>query len=256
MNREIDKSLLVQRFSRAIETYNREAVAQQQIACRMEEMLVRQLERPCNRVLEIGCGTGFLTRRLVAAIHPERLFLNDICSDMRSCFSDLMKEQCAEFLDGDAEQLEFPSGLDLIVSCSVLQWFARPDNFFKRCHEALAPQGYIAFSTFGNDNLKEVSAVTGTGLTYRSLEEWKQMLLPQYHVITASEERIQMTFDHPLLVLRHLKHTGVTAVARQAWTPGDLQRFCREYERLFTHRNKVKLTYHPIYIIARKRASS
>ena len=61
----INKQLITRRFSRAVESYNREAVVQKQIAYRMSDMLNHYLPRPCGRILEIGSGTGFLTRRLM-----------------------------------------------------------------------------------------------------------------------------------------------------------------------------------------------
>lgn len=249
----INKQLLVRRFSRAIKSYEREAVVQKQIACRMGDMLARYLPRPCHRVLEIGSGTGFLTRRLVDVLQPEKMILNDICGEMSTCFSDLLGSGRATFLTGDAERLSFPQGQDLIVSCSTLQWFVSPELFFERCNALLRQRGYFAFTTFGKDNLKEVTSVTGSGLPYRTLEELKHALMPHYEIVTAGEERICLSFDTPLKVLCHLKHTGVTAVRQQAWTKGDLQAFCDRYVRLFGKGDSVTLTYHPIYIIAKKK---
>ncbi len=39
------------------------------------------------RVLEIGCGTGLLSRELVASINPPELILNDLCPDMEAVHS-------------------------------------------------------------------------------------------------------------------------------------------------------------------------
>lgn len=252
----INKPLITRRFSRVIETYNREAVVQKQIAHRMSNMLNRYLPRPCNKVLEIGSGTGFLTRRLMDTLHPEKLVLNDICREMSTCFTDLLSSGRATFLAGDAEQLAFPEGQDLIVSCSALQWFVSPEQFFERCNALLKQKGYFAFTTFGKDNLKEITSVTGKGLTYRTLEELEQALKVHYEIVTAGEERICLTFDTPLKVLYHLKHTGVTAIQQQAWTKGDLHAFCEKYTRLFGKEDSVTLTYHPIYIIAKKKTQT
>lgn len=249
----INKQLITRRFSRAVESYNREAVAQRQIAHRMSDMLNRYLPRPCSRILEIGSGTGFLTRRLMDTLHPETLVLNDICQEMSTCFNDLLGSGRATFLAGDAETLSFPKGQDLIVSCSALQWFVSPEQFFERCNVLLKHEGYFAFTTFGRDNLKEITSVTGSGLHYRSLEELKEALHIHYDIVSAREERISLSFDTPLNVLYHLKHTGVTAIRQQQWTKGDLQEFCDNYARLFSNGNSVTLTYHPIYIIAKKK---
>ena len=44
----INKQLITRRFSRAVESYNREAVAQKQIAYRMSDMLNHYLPRPVS----------------------------------------------------------------------------------------------------------------------------------------------------------------------------------------------------------------
>ncbi|EJW96227.1 biotin biosynthesis protein BioC [gut metagenome] len=317
----IDKTLVNHRFSRVVESYHREAVAQRQIAERLVELLQREVgEVPVHpHLLEIGCGTGFLTRPLVACLQPGCLVLNDLCTEMSRCYDDWLSGSSGSlsqsgsldspsqsgssgslsqwvpgevhFLAGDAETLLFPGGQDLIVSCSVLQWFTAPETFFSRCARLLKPDGYLAFSTFGGDNLKEVTALTGAGLTYRSLEEWKTLLAPHFEVVYAGEEHLTLTFDTPLEVLYHLKHTGVTAIRREAWTPGDLRRFCSRYteafgipgdiasggraasERPASERSSlenpvssanhaasgrpsgVPLTYHPLYILAKPRCT-
>lgn len=252
METVINKPLIARRFARAVESYNHEAVAQRQIAHRMCDMLSCYLPPFCPHILEIGSGTGFLTRKIVETLRPEKLVLNDICQDMSACFSDLLDEHVT-FLSGDAERLSFPKGQDLIVSCSVLQWFVDPERFFERCNALLKQKGYFAFTTFGAENLKEVSTVTGVGLQYRTLEELEQALSVHYEIITSTEEHICLTFDTPLQVLYHLKQTGVTALRRQAWTKRDLHDFCDKYTRLFGEGESVTLTYHPIYIIARKK---
>jgi len=55
-------------------------------------------------------------------------------------------------------------------------------------------------------------------------------------------------------VLKHLKQTGVTGTEKRIWTRSRLQSFCKEYTTRFSDAaGNVNLTYHPIYIIARKK---
>ena len=55
----------------------------------------------------------------------------------------------------------------------------------------------------------------------------------------------------------HLKQTGVTGVtgtsSQQLRTRRDLQLFSERYTQEFTQGTSVSLTYHPIYIIAKKK---
>ncbi len=271
----MDKQLIAKRFSRARDTYSHEARVQQQVADKMMQLL--QTHTPTGtfrHVVEFGCGTGSYSRVLKQSLRLDTLLLNDLCGEMRESLTDILSAtQTTEvqttnptppavatqngritFLADDAEYAEFPNGSDLITSCSTLQWFNSPEHFFKRCHRFLAPEGYLAFSTFGMENMYEIRSLTGHGLRYLSLEKLSSLLHPLFEVIYREEEIVRLTFDNPLQVLQHLKQTGVTGTEKTVWTRGRLQTFCEEYTRLFAvSHEKVSLTYHPIYIIARKR---
>lgn len=206
-----------------------------------------------RRVVEFGCGTGTYSRLLLRSFRPEHLLLNDLCEEMRHSCRDILNERVS-FLPGDAEALDFPHGTELITSCSVLQWFEHPDAFFQKCENILNAQGYIAFSTFGKENMKEIRQLTGQGLAYRSREELTASLSALYDIVHTEEEVISLNFNNPMEVLYHLKQTGVTGTCNQSWTRSKLNLFCQEYERLFSPgKGSVSLTYHPIYIIAKKR---
>ncbi len=206
-----------------------------------------------RRVVEFGCGTGTYSRLLLRSFRPEHLLLNDLCEEMRHSCRDILNERVS-FLPGDAEALDFPHGTELITSCSVLQWFEHPDAFFRKCENILNAQGYIAFSTFGKENMKEIRQLTGQGLAYRSREELTASLSALYDIVHTEEEVISLNFNNPMEVLYHLKQTGVTGTCNQSWTRSKLNLFCQEYERLFSPgKGSVSLTYHPIYIIAKKR---
>lgn len=158
------------------------------------------------------------------------------------------------FLPCDAETLDFPQGTDLITSCSTLQWFADTERFFARCHRFLSDGGILAFSTFGKKNMREIHTLTGHGLEYLSLDNLKVLLSPHFEILYAEEEIVSLSFGTPLEVLRHLKQTGVTGTEKRVWTRGRLQSFCDEYIRMCGNDDRsVSLTYHPIYVIARKR---
>lgn len=253
----MDKQLIAERFSKAITTYPQEANVQRQIADKMIRLLTEYIPSPCPKVIEFGCGTGIYSRMLLQALHPEMLLLNDLCPEMRNCCEDILGKEQVSFLSGDAETVPFPAESTLITSCSALQWFESPENFFKRCDALLSKQGYFAFSTFGKKNMKEIRKLTGSGLSYRSREELITALSPHFDILHSEEELIPLFFDNPIKVLYHLKQTGVTGISgttsRQLRTRRDLQLFSERYTQEFTQGDSVSLTYHPIYIIAKKK---
>ena len=238
-----------------------------------------------RHIAEFGCGTGCYSRLLLRTLQPETLLLNDLCPEMEECIHDLLTgggrlprapqagnasgvlydadvelygsspaTTAVSFLPCDAETLNFPQGTDLITSCSTLQWFADTERFFARCHHFLSDGGILAFSTFGKKNMREIHTLTGHGLEYLSLDNLKVLLSPRFEILYAEEEIVSLPFGTPLEVLRHLKQTGVTGTEKRVWTRGRLQSFCDEYIRMCGNDDRsVSLTYHPIYVIARKR---
>lgn len=243
---------MTERFAKAVNSYTVEATAQAQIAHKMARLLSAHLPNACSSIYEFGCGTGTYSRLLLQNISPQRLILNDICGGMRGCVEELL-DATVSFVEGDAEALALPQAQSLITSCSALQWFSSPSSFFARCSDALTDGGYLAFSSFGGENMKEIRQLTGSGLFYPPKEELEGMLGSHYVLIHSEEECITLSFDSPLDVLYHLRRTGVTGTTKKQWTKGELADFCRHYTDQFSVDGKVVLTYHPIYIIAKKK---
>ena len=252
----MDKQQIAECFARARKTYDREARVQHQVAERMLGFLLHTLTKgqTCLRIAEVGCGTGIYSRLLFDALHPQQLWLNDLCPEMKDSLDDLLSQPTVSFTPGDAESMALPPRNHVITSCSTFQWFSDLPAFFQHCHQALQPEGLLAFSTFGPENLHEIRILTGNGLHYFTLPEIRAMLSPDFHVIHASEEVAILTFPTPTEVLRHLKQTGVTGTEKRIWTRTRLQQFSETYIRLFsTEEGPVSLAYHPMYVIAEKR---
>lgn len=245
-----DKELVRKRFSGAAGSYDGEAVVQRE-AARELAALVSSHVPPAfrDRILEIGCGTGLLTAEIAERFSPEMLYLNDICPELESMTSHVAN---SEFLPGDAEEIPFPENIGLILSGSVLQWFDDPEGFFRKCHSCLRDGGYLAFSTFGPGNLREITGLTGLGLPYPGQGQFRDMLSGKFKVLFTGETSRQMHFRSPGDVLRHLKKTGVNGLGRRSWTRSDLEAFCRRYEENYSVGDGVVLTYCPLYVIARK----
>ena len=248
----IDKALVAQRFAKAGQSYVEHAVVQKQISAQLFEYLKVYCPQNLASVLEIGCGSGNLTHLFHSYFQVDQLFLNDLYEDVDQHFSTI--ENIA-WLIGDIEQLHLPQSLDAVISSSALQWMTDLPTLLHRIHDALKPNAYFGFSTFGSDNLTEIKQLTGQGLNYISLEFLKRQLEQQnFEVLLIEQEVKQIYFDHPKAVLQHLKATGVTATAKShRWTKQSLQQFYSDYQQFYDEQG-FRLTYHPIYVIARRKA--
>ena len=246
----INKALVAQRFAKAGQSYVEHAVVQKQISAQLFKYLKVYCPQNLASVLEIGCGSGNLTHLFHSYFQVDQLFLNDLYEDVDQHFSTI--ENIA-WLIGDIEQLHLPQSLDAVISSSALQWMTDLPTLLHRIHDALKPNAYFGFSTFGSDNLTEIKQLTGQGLNYISLEFLKRQLEQQnFEVLFIEQEVKQIYFDHPKSVLQHLKATGVTATAKShRWTKQSLQQFYSDYQQFYGEQG-FSLTYHPIYVIARR----
>ena len=248
----IDKSLVAARFEKSIPTYDDEAVVQRSVAHKLASLLEACLRLPAGRLLEIGCGTGFLSRELLQRLRPKQMTLNDLCPAMKERVKDILSPS-VRFESGDAETHPFGSGWDVIASSSAVQWLPSPSRFAERCHELLVDGGCLAFSAYGPENLREITGLTGVGLSYPGVKEWGQMLGAGWRMAQAFDETVRLTFGTPVDVLRHLQRTGVTGVRPFRWGgKTGLRRFVDAYRRQFQDGDGVTLTYHPVYIVAFK----
>lgn len=246
----INKALVAQRFAKAGQSYVEHAVVQKQISAQLFKYLKVYCPQNLASALEIGCGSGNLTHLFHSYFQVDQLFLNDLYEDVDQHFSTI--ENIA-WLIGDIEQLHLPQSLDAVISSSALQWMTDLPTLLHRIHDALKPNAYFGFSTFGSDNLTEIKQLTGQGLNYISLEFLKRQLEQQnFEVLFIEQEVKQIYFDHPKSVLQHLKATGVTATAKShRWTKQSLQQFYLDYQQFYDEQG-FRLTYHPIYVIARR----
>lgn len=260
----INKALVAQRFAKAGQSYVEHAVIQKQISAQLFEYLKAYCPQSLASVLEIGCGSGNLTHLFQSHFQIEQLFLNDLYDDVEQHFLNFKSPLNLPFvkgrpkvnwLIGDIEQLELPSGLDAVISSSALQWMVDLPALLQRIHSALKPNAYFCFSSFGPDNLTEIKQLTGQGLNYVDLDTLQQQLEQQgFELLFMQQDHKQRYFDHPKSILQHLKATGVTATAKShRWTKQSLQQFYLDYEQ-FHDEQGFHLTYHPIYVIARRAA--
>jgi len=254
---QTDKEIVKKRFGNKLSTYHHEAQVQKQIAFKLASLFFETHDDSINRVLEIGCGTGFLTKQILTKGSINELFLNDIAD---SAFEETQKVLTKlnfknyQFLTGDAEHIAFPTNIDVVFSSSCFHWFNDLQCFFRNMHEILNSNGYFVFSSYGEENFKEIKETLNIGLTYSSLQEQIDLLSPDFEIIHGEEWTEVIPFANPKEVLKHIKQTGVNALQKGFFGKERLQTFNDKYLSHFSNVDgSVNLTYHPLIIIARKK---
>jgi len=252
-----DKELVRERFGRSLAGYDGEAELQQRLAQRLVAEILRHGGARHDSVLEIGCGTGLLTRELARQLRIRKIVANDLVAVCGPRVADAMKQMpkvAISFHPGDIEKTDLPpASFDLAASNAVFHWLDDPAALFARLAAALRERGLLAFTTFGPDNLREVALVGRRGLRYRSIDEVAALVERQYRILHRWESRETLRFSSPRRVLEHLRRTGANGLERAGWTRGVLRTFEGEYRERFGSGADVTLTYHPLLFVARRK---
>ena len=144
-------------FDRAAETYDAAAPVQRAVAIRLAQRIA-QLPLPGRpRILEIGCGTGFLTQALREQLPDAEWLVTDLSPRMlAACRTRIgpAPDLAFELMDGERPALPGRS-FDLICSSLALQWFGDLGAALVGLERLLASGGWLAFSTLAEGTLQE-----------------------------------------------------------------------------------------------------
>lgn len=250
----VNKELVRKRFEKSIETYAQNALVQKQMAKNLVSNLVQLKGNNFDKILEIGCGAGLLTKSILEKINFNGFFVNDITDAAQEKIKNLSSD--VKFIRGDCELVDLPQGLDLVISNSTFQWVNNLELLLDKISHNLNKNGIIAFTTFGEKNLHQIKNITGNSLNYYEQKEIEHRLSKNFEIIYSSSEIIHLEFDSAEDILRHLKLSGVNAVESMGWTKHDLRNFRGQYIENFKNaREKLILTYHPMYFIALQKST-
>lgn len=240
-------------FEKSFGEYGKAARVQRRIASRLAALTAKRISAPdVKNVLEIGVGTGFLTSELAPRLRGAKWHLNDLSRRSLDYARTFIEGPAPDFIEGDAQIQDLPSGMDLIVSASCFQWFESLDGFFEKLAASCAPGAVMAFSTFLPDNFRELRSLCGKGLNYVGIVGVESLLnRAGFELLCAEAETIKLDFDTPEDVLRHLRSTGVKGTFAEFWTPAKLRNFSRQYREFFPGEKGVTLTYRPAYFISK-----
>ncbi|WP_338879250.1 dethiobiotin synthase [Achromobacter veterisilvae] len=145
------------RFGAAAGRYDEHAPVQRIAAERLaSDIALLPLPR-FPRILEVGCGTGLLTRALARRLGSADWTVTDISPGMLAAAQrhpPLPGTSRYQLLDGE-HPLGLPGGYDLICSSLAVQWFSDLNAGLGRLAAMLAPGGCLAVATLADGTFRE-----------------------------------------------------------------------------------------------------
>ena len=152
-----EQGSIARHFSKGSEVYEQEASLQREIA--QELMKHIGTEYLPTRILDVGCGTGFLTG-LIADAYPEaELDAIDVSAKMIEKARELVPDRRINWISKDARRFSFPTSYDLIASSSAIQWMYPHKTLFETFARILRPGGRVHFALMLRGTLKELHSL-------------------------------------------------------------------------------------------------
>lgn len=157
---EIDKYKIRSSFSKAALQYDRCALIQRETAAALLDKIAVSLPTRNSELLtllDIGCGTGFLTHGLAKIFPKANIFGCDIAHPMLKMTNAKCKDKKIYLLTADGGVLPCKDKtFDMAASNLTYQWLTDLDAAFLETHRILRPGGIFTFSTLGPETLKEL----------------------------------------------------------------------------------------------------
>ncbi len=249
------------RFNRSASRYESGADIQSRMADRL--LGLWNGSAPGN-ILEFGCGTGILTRRLQQRF-PEAMLL---ATDAAPAMLEQAKERCVvnesgspKFVFQDAQGIENPasevvsiSPYNLIASNALIQWFPNLEKHLRFAIKLVKSDGAYLLSGFSHSNFSELNELlaeapfsyqTFPGHDPKSVEMaaahsgWKVVAIQDWE----EKEILPSTLD----VLHRLQVLGSTRDPREGGRLNrkNLNHLIAEYTGRFSELGGVPLTWKP-----------
>lgn len=207
------KDRIAAAFGAAVERYDAHADVQR-IAARTVADLAALMPVPHDaRILEIGCGTGLLTREIAARWPGATLIATDLSAQMVAhAAQGGMAAGHFMAMDGEQPWFEGPH-FDLILSGLAFQWFDDMPLAIARLAGLLRPGGRLIFSTMGAGSFArwraahEACGVQAGVPDYPTLEALRA-ILARHADGFAFDEDYPVAWGSAKALLAHLKGIG------------------------------------------------
>ncbi len=236
------KARVVENFSRSASTYDCHAEEQRAGAATLAKCAAECAEDLVEGpVLEIGCGTGFLSAPLAALFPGRRLELTDLAPTMVAyCRQKMAAEAahpdiCYRVLDG--EQLGSEGRYALICASFVVHWFADLRAGLHQLLAALKPGGRLLCSYPGAGSYAEWhrqcvrQGVPCSANDLPDLASVARAFAAEPVAVRQWQQVIVLRFPTACAFLRHLKRTGAhTPMRLSALDPAQLRQLLRGWD--------------------------
>jgi len=232
-------------FSRSSRSYSAAGMFQRSAAKHLYGFVERELDAPENirKVLELGCGTGFMTIGLLRLFPDAQFVVSDISENMLQICMDVTRPaaeclgtpayfECYNIADANIEKY-----YDLVISALAFQWIPDLAPVLNNIREHLHPGGRLIFSTLLDGTFLSLHRVfADLGLAYPGpkmlTEDELRSKCSAFDVCRVETFKYVEEHKSVLEFLRQIQRTGAgnAGISRVSLT--DMRRILARYREL------------------------
>ncbi|EJQ98606.1 biotin biosynthesis protein BioC [Bacillus cereus MC67] len=155
----INKTLLQKRFNGTAVSYDQYANVQKKMVHSLLSILKRRYSETSSiRILELGCGTGYVTEQLSKLFPKAQITAVDFAESMITIAKTRQNTENVTFHCEDIERLRLEESYDVIISNATFQWLNNVKQVIRNLFHHLSTDGIVLFSTFGQETFQELHA--------------------------------------------------------------------------------------------------
>lgn len=252
----IDKVKLSRRFSKGAKDYDKYARVQKTMG---DSLVSKAKDDGVKHILEIGCGTGYVTKKLIEKYPDAEIDAVDIAMGMIQHASSSISDDRVNFICGDVEEMQLTKKYDLIISNATFQWFNDLKGTLKKLDSYLDDGGFILFSTFGVNTfteLKECFIKASDELCIDTILPSQKFMSPDdIKDVASGEMNIYESmeiehFNNCNEFFTSVKKIGAnnSSKNRIKATPSFMKKVVSIYDNVFREDDRVKATYHTVIV--------
>lgn len=249
-------------FNTYAHRYDKHAIIQKKMAYH----LLGQVNTKPTSILDIGCGTGLLTRLLANKFPDAKITAVDSSARMIALARQKLSNTNTQFILQDVEKLDLINKYDLITGNAVIQWFSHPEITIKKLAGKLNSSGTFLTATFGPETFCELKGI------FKRVEDSLGLENAQHHLNLPSVQHLRDIFTLASLgkinifekierihylsckdFLHSVKYMGAS-YSNNSYSIGTMRKVLlkvmKEYDQSFRSDMGVYATYHIIYILS------
>ena len=244
-------------FSESAKTYDLFSSLHKGIADKLFARVAK--ERAPSALLDVGCGTGYLTVRFKDHFPQSKIIGLDFAQGMLEVARS--KQEDIIWILADGNHLPFSNGcFDIVISNLAYQWAEDLSCAFSQVKRVLSPDGVLVCTLFGYNTCQELfqclDEASGRALQFVRLPDQPKireaLIVSGFRNSIVDCEQIKMEFKDMYELITWFKSIGAPHLPREGYLgPETLSRAASIYRKKFSYLQGVGATFEVIQVYAK-----